>query len=484
MEMKRPFSPADWLKTPKPVRDYVEFLEQKVIQLSEHIERLEAHQKHLEKRLDELESQLNRNSRNSDQPPSTDGPFRKSAPEAVKGREKGHRRQGGQKGHPGHKQKLLAPTKVMALKPEACVCGQKSACGGPARRMEPFYTHQVIEIPDLKMEVTHLVLHKTKCSQCGRTVKAALPPASRFGYGPRLSALIAEMSGSMGASRETVQRFCLSVLGFPISLGAIQRVIDRASEALEPVYNEVARQVRQAPINHVDETSFYHKGRLQWLWTMLNTSWAFYKIHAHRSHQAFLDLIEDWRGTLVSDNYGVYRRWSEKRQSCLAHLIRKAQGLAERKDKRVRLFGHKVLTALKRLCHWAKDPPTLEEELAFYHDFVHLLLDHQDGQDETGKFARSLLREIKSLFLFLDQNGVDPTNNRAERALRFAVLWRKRSNGTQSHKGDRWVERILTLKETCRLHSVSTFNILVKIIASYSKEQKPGLQGLIPISAK
>jgi len=474
MEIKRPFSELDWLATPKPVRDYIETLEQIIREHTVLIAKLE-------KRIEQLEAKLNRNSRNSDQPPSTDDPFRKSAPEETKGREKGQRRQGGQKGHPGHKQKLLAPTKVIALKPGACVCGHTHL---PSRRMEPFYTHQMIELPDLKMEVTHLVLHKTKCPQCGRTVKAALPPASRFGYGPRLSALIAEMSGSMGASRETVQNFCFSVLGFPISLGAIQRVIDRASEALEPMYNEVARQVRQAPINHVDETSFYQKGRLQWLWTMLNTSWAFFKIHAHRSQKAFLDLIEDWRGTLISDNYGVYRQWSEKRQSCLAHLIRKAQGLAERRDKRVRLFGHKVLTDLKRLCHWAKDPPTLEEELAFYHDFVHLLLDHQDGQDETGKFARSLLREIKSLFLFLDQNGVEPTNNRAERALRFAVLWRKRSNGTQSHKGDRWVERILTLKETCRLRSVSTFNILVRTIDSYFKEQQPDLKYLMPLSAK
>lgn len=366
----------------------------------------------------------------------------------------------------------MEPTRVLPLKPEACPCGNVHL---GSQRMEPFYTHQVIEFPEIKMGVTHYVLHRTRCRQCGRVVKAVLPRDLRSGYGPRLSALIAEMNGIRGASRETVQTFCQSVLGFHISIGAIQRVIDRASLAIRPIYEEIGRQIRQAPINHVDETSFFQEGRLEWLWTMVNTTLAYFMVHAHRSKKAFLELIQDWQGILISDDYGIYRRWIEKRQSCLAHLVRRAQGLSEKKDKEIKAFGQAALDELRLLCHWAKAPPTIDEELAFYDRFVHLLLDHQERRDDAGKFSRRLLKELKSLWLFLDENGVEPTNNRAERALRFAVLWRKRSKGTQGDKGNRWMERILTLKETCRLRSESTFQILSQAIDSFFKEQNPNL---------
>jgi transposase len=472
MEIKRPFSEADWLATPKPVRDYVLYLEQIIMKQAEHIQRLQEVQRQLEKRLDELEDRLNRNSRNSNKPPSTDPPFSKPAMGSGSGKKKKKRKKGGQKGHQGHRQELLEASRVVDLKPEACPCGNHHL---PDHRMEPFYTHQVIELPKIQMEVTHFVLHRANCPECGRTVKAALPKSSRSGYGPRLSALIAEMSGTMGAGRETVKNFCRSVLGIHISIGAVQNVIDRAAAAIEPIYDEIGRLARRAPVNHVDETSFFQEVRLQWLWTMTNHKTAFFMIHAHRSKEAFLDLIQNWRGTLVSDDYGVYRKWADKRQSCLAHLIRRAKGLSEKKDEKIAAFGQSVLAELRLLCHWAKAPPNLDEELAFYNRFVHLLLDHHKHRDETGKFSRRMLKELESLWLFMEENGVEPTNNRAERALRFAVLWRKRSNGTQSNKGDRWVERILTLKETCRLHASSTYQILTEAIDSFFKEQEPNL---------
>ena len=82
---------------------------------------------------------------------------------------------------------------------------------------------------------------------------------------------------------------------------------------------------------------------------------------------------------------------------------------------------------------------------------------------------------MDSLWVFLEKNGVEPTNNRAERALRFGVLWRKRSNGTQSDKGNRWVERILSLKQTCRQQALAPFPILVDAISAYFKERQPDL---------
>lgn len=461
MEVKRPFSDADWLATPKPVRQYIEYLEQTIIQLVAKIEQLE-------KRTENLETRLNQDSLNSNKPPSSDSPYKKPKKKTKKSK----RKRGGQKGHKGYKQIILEPTEVVPIKPTICSCGNVHF---NFKKMQPYYTHQHIELPKIDMRVTHYVLQKCKCCRCGKTVKAQLSKEYQAGYGPRLSALIAELSGTHGASRETVQGFCKSVLNFPISIGGIQNVIDRASEALAPVYDKIGKLARTSPINYVDETSWFQCGKLKWLWAMVNDTVCFFKIHKHRSKEAFLELIDDWKGILVSDNYGVYTHWVNRRQSCLAHYIRQAKGLSERKDESIQRFGKSILSELRLLCHWAKAPPSDKQWTEFYSRFILLLFMFENADDDAGKLARLLLREMDSLWVFLEENGVDPTNNRVERALRFGVLWRKRSKGTQSDKGDRWVERILSLKQTCRMRLIPSFPVLTNVIDSYFKEQRPDL---------
>jgi transposase len=173
----------------------------------------------------------------------------------------------------------------------------------------------------------------------------------------------------------------------------------------------------------------------------------------------------------------LYVKWM-KRQACLAHYIRKAKALTEKKADDIQRFGHAVLKELRLLCHWSKSPPNDNEWNAFYTRFVHLLAEQENADNDAGKLSRSLIREMITLWVFLEEQGVEPTNNRAERALRAGVLWRKRSKGTQSDKGDRWVERILSLKQTCRMRLIPTFPILVEAIDSVFKERKPNLNWL------
>ena len=109
----------------------------------------------------------------------------------------------------------------------------------------------------------------------------------------------------------------------------------------------------------------------------------------------------------------------------------------------------------------------------WYTRMVHLLSQYRARRDEAGKFARTLDREMGSLWTFVVEDGVEPTNNRAERALRFAVLWRKMMQGTYNAKGDRWVERILSVRETCRLRGRPTFPVLVDAVACYFGGQHP-----------
>jgi len=458
MEVKRPFSEADWLATPEPVRQHVEQLDQTVIALMAKVEKLESSGK--------------KNSQNSSKPPSSDSPYEK--PKRPKPPKK-KRKRGAQKGHKGHKQEMLKPTEQIPILPEMCLCGNQQLA---LEKMEAYYTHQQIELPEIEMDVIHYVLHKCQCPKCGKTVKAQLPSDCQPGYGPRLSALIAEMSGTQGNSRETVQGFCKSVLGFSISVGGIQNVIDRVSEAIKPYYYAIGKIAHTSRINHIDETSWFQSGTLKWLWVMANTAISYFMIHSNRSKEAFLALIGNWKGILVSDDYGLYRSWVEKRQTCLAHLIRRAKALSERETDSLRDFGISVLKELQLLCHWAKAPPSEKEWTDFYSRFILLLFLFEGADDEAGTMARRLLGEMDALWLFLEEQGVEPTNNLGERALRFGVLWRKRSNGTQSDKGDRWVERILTLKQTCRTRSLPVFPLLVDAIECYFKEQKPDLTWL------
>jgi len=353
------------------------------------------------------------------------------------------------------------------------VCGSSAFAG-----TRPYYTHQVIELPPITMEVTHWVLQEGWCQACGRWGHAHVPAEHASGYGPRFSALIGELAGTYGNGRRIVQTLCASVLRVPLSLGAIQKVIDRITQAIDPYYTVIARYARQAPVNYIDETPWYCRNALAWLWVMASERVAFYMIHPRRSKEAFAALIDDWTGLLVSDGYGVYQHWAQARQTCLAHLIRTARSLAERPHPDMAACGTWALAELQRLCHMATAPPTGGAWRAWYARLCRLIDQYHDHADDAGRFARRLLREMDSLWVFLAQHGVEPTNNRAERALRFGVLWRKRSLGTASDKGNRWVERILSLKETCRLRAVSTYQVLVDAMTSLFTGQRPHLTWL------
>ena len=448
-----PFGPQEWEHTPTAVQAYVHTLHNELTQLRTRVEALEA--------------RLQANSTTSQRPPSSDSPYKKPGRHTTT---TPRGKAGGKPGHRGHRQAMLPPTTVHEVRPERCPCGNTTFA-----LTTPYHTHQVIELPPITIDVTHWVLHQSWCAVCGTWRKAQVPPEHATGYGPRLSALMGEVAGTYGNGRRMVQTFCASVLQIPISLGAIQKVLDRVTQAIAPHYSAIAIQARHSLVNYIDETSWFLTNTLQWLWVMASDTVAFYMIHPHRSKEAFAALIDDWTGILVSDGYGVYQTWVERRQTCLAHLIRTARGLAERQHPDLAACGTWALAELQRLCHMATAPPSGGEWRAWYARLCKWIAQYHDRQDDAGRFARRVLREMDSLWVFLTQHGVEPTNNRAERALRFGVLWRKRSLGTASPKGNPWVERILSLKETCRLQARATYTVLVDAVTSFFHGRQPDL---------
>jgi transposase len=445
----------DWERTPPAVRDYIDNLHQQI--------------KDLEKQVETLQGQVAKTSQTSSKSPSSDSPFNK--PKRHRPPSSGKR--GGQKGHRGKGPTLLTPTEVHLIEPGPCTCGH-----GKLVSLEPYYTHQVIELPPIEMDIQHFILHQGTCSGCGRTLKAQIPSAHQAGYGPRLTALVGQLAGMHRNSRRLIQDFCHSVLNIEVSLGAVQKMIDRVSQAILPHYEAIAALARQATVGYIDETPWYCQNALNWLWTLSTHTVSLYLIHPNRSKEAFAALIEDGHGILVSDGYGVYQDWVNHRQTCLAHLIRTARGLSEKRDPQLAACGAWALSELQALCHMAKAPPTVGQWGAWYARFCRLINRYHERKDDTGRLARRLQREMASLWVFLREHGVEPTNNRAERALRFAVMWRKCSSGTESDKGNRWVERSLSLRQTCRQLGQSVFGVLVDAVTSSFRGCQPDLAWL------
>lgn len=114
----------------------------------------------------------------------------------------------------------------------------------------------------------------------------------------------------------------------PISLGAVHKVIDRAAQAIMPHYEAMATLARHAAVGSIDATPWYGRNTLQWLWTMATDTVSRSLMHPHRSKEAFVALIDEWQAILVSDGYGVSQHWVNRRQTCLAHLIRTARGVS------------------------------------------------------------------------------------------------------------------------------------------------------------
>jgi transposase len=281
--------------------------------------------------------------------------------------------------------------------------------------LTPSYTHQVIELPPIAMEVRHCSLQQGLCQGCGRQRKAQVPRAHQAGYGPRLRALIGALAGMHRTSWRLIQDFCHSVFNLPISLGAVQKVIHRVSQALVPHHEAMATLAHQAPVGYIDETPWYCHNALPWLWIMATDTVAYYRIDPHRAKEAFVALIDEWQGLVVSDGDGVYQDWVHQRQTCLAHLLRSARGLAQRRDPDITACGDPALKAPQRLCHMAHEPPSGGQWQAWSARLCRLLDRYQERADDAGRLVRRLACEMASLRVFLRAHGVDPTHNLAER---------------------------------------------------------------------
>lgn len=411
----------------------------------------------LQEQLRQAQAQQGQSSANSSRPPSTDPPGAPARPQ----RRRSGRKRGGQPGHPAQQRALLPPervTQVVPLKPTEC-----RRCGGALGGQDAVpVRHQVIELPQVQATAIEYQLHALLCLRCKIRTSAQLPPGvPRSGFGPRMQALVGVCSGAYRMSKRTVQQLLLDLYQVPISLGSICKLQRQTSEAVAAPVEQVAQALKQAPCAHADETSWRERGRKVWMWVVTMPQLAYFAIRRHRNRAVIKDLLgELWKGILTTDRYCVYSYLPlEQRQLCWAHLLRDFLGMQlwGEAAKQVGAGLYRQGKRMFRLWHRVRDGTMSRAEFAQklqpVQQCVHQLL--QQGSllpaKKVARTCRQLLKVEPALWTFVNIEGVEPTNNEAERTVRPGVLMRKVSLGTQSAAGSRFIERMLTVTQSLRL---------------------------------
>ena len=442
----------------------------------------------LEKQLAELLEKVGRNSLNSHLPPSSDPP----GTHAGKGNKSGRKR-GGQPGHGGVTRQLVPVEEVdelINLFPKECGncwAALPEVLDPSAKRYQ-----QTELLPPVKRHTKEWRCHEVGCPLCGYRTRAPYDatqiPASPFG--PRLMATAATLSGDYHLSRRKTVRLLFELLGVRMSLGALSAVEARVSQAIVPAVDQALEQAQLAPVKHTDGTSWVQGGKLLSLWTIATTMVTVFKILADHTKVTLQPHYGPLLGILVSDRAKELNFWAmERRQICWAHLLRRFIAFSER-DGVAGVIGRDLLDAVGVMfAYWYDfkagkiDRATLVKRMAPLQVQVETTLERAVAADIAGLSGScaDILEHRAALWTFVEEDGVPPTNNHAEREIRDFVLWRKRSYGTQSERGNRFAERIMTVTHTARKQKKNVFEFLTACCRAWTNGTRAPL--LLPARA-
>ena len=403
--------------------------------------------------LDSLKAKSKLNSANSHQPPSSDSPFDRPSTERPK--PPGKRPKGAQRGHLLHERRFvdLDPKRdtLVEFKP-SCSCGCSRF-----DQLEVAERFQRFELPERAVQVTEYRRYRGTCCDCQTQVERPFPESlgGTYAYGDRLVAVMGLSAVEFKLSKSNTQSL-VQLLGAPISTGSVVDQQSTVSRAIETSYQAIEKQAQSAKVAHADETSWFHKGELWWLWVMSTPKAVLYKIQSRRNTEAAKALMGEFDGLLGSDRFGAYGSYPlAKRQLCWAHLIRDFAKWS--------VFGSKGAqdllwqAELLFVAWWNyRDGQTKWSMFQQLAGLIRARMEEalervaEERSPDTMERVAQLQTLWPAAWRFTEQKGLEPTNNEAERMLRKAVLMRKVSQGTQSEGGNRFVERMLTFSATVK----------------------------------
>jgi transposase len=437
------------------------------------------------KRLDEAEEKLEKlTPRNSSVPPSTEHPHAKPKRKPANAKAK-KRKPGGQKGHKRHLRELIPSEECAAVipcRPEAC-----RRCGGELEEDgQPPLRHQVWDVPPIRPEVTEYQRFRGHCPCCGITTAGELPSGVPSGQcGPRLAAFTGLLMGHFRQSKRRAAMFLSDLLNIPCSPAWTVKMQGLVSDSIETPYAELQSQLEHEPQLFVDESPTKENKQKAWLWVAVAPLFTVFGIFGSRSRDSLTALIGDYSGIILNCDRAKMYLDGYRLQWCWAHLKRDIQKLIDSHDGKVRRLGHDLMRQYGHLFEqWHRYKRGEITWLGLQRlaspirgEFERLLLrGYYSGNDRLFGFCNELHSRRQHLWTFLEVEGIEPTNNAAERALRPAVIYRKLSFGTQSTSGSRYLERILTVSETCRKQKRNAFEYLVAAVeARFANQPAPSL---------
>lgn len=470
-------SPSD----PRDVR--IAQLEQLLRAALERIDGLVAEVGALTRENAELKARLGKNSGNSSKPPSSDGPEVKRPVKKPTGLKRG-----GQAGHEGAERKLLPADQIVHHRPRRCRnCEHPLAGNDPDPKV-----FQVLELPEVRAHVTEHRAHSLACGQCGTVTSEQLPAdVLQHGFGPRLSGFVAYLTGRCRLSKRQVVEFLADAMGTPMSLGAVCAVEQDVSAALAAPVEEARAAVRTQSVAHADETGWREEKQRAWLWTVVTAIAIVFTISRSRGAAVAKEMLgANFAGRLVTDRWSAYN-WLDvqQRQVCWAHLLRDFQGMVDRGGTGA-LSATAILAEAGKMMRWWHDlrdgliqRRTFQRKMVGVRAEVSQLLRDAVAYAEpkTAGMCAEIQKLESALWTFVDVEGLEPTNNAAERAIRPAVLWRKGCFGNDSAKGSRFTERILTTVATVRLRGGNVLRYLTQACADHrTRGSAPSLLALTP----
>ena len=345
------------------------------------------------------------------------------------------------------------------------------------------------ELPRIEAHITEYQCQRVVCPECGKTTQAELPAEVKGHFGPQLTALIAYLTVVCRMPRRMVLELMEQVLGIPLSLGSVQNSWEETSEAVAEACAELEQQLPHEPVLNSDETGYRTSGEKRWLWALVAPGFVFYKIALSRGAEVLVQLLgAAFAGILCSDRCPTYLKYHPgEGQFCWAHFKRNVLGVLEiAKTTEAEKFCRDLLALHARLFRlWhrfragpgSRYGPITREQLIvksvpLEKKFFALALRHLDSRNkDVRNLATALCVHFERFFTFLEKEGVEPTNNAAERALRCAVQWRKISFGSRSPQGEVAVARLLTVARTCNMQNRSSLGFLGTAIRAHRKAQ-------------
>ena len=432
--------------TYEELEERVRFLEDLVVKLSNRIE--------------ELEKELAQK-----KPPG-----KPDTPPFVKPGKKGRKKKPGRKkGHEGcTRDKPPDADESIWLRLVTCPhCG--SSLGDPADSRE----HTQEDIVPAKKKVTRFVRYRYWCPCCHKLVEA--PPAEgeipNARIGPVAIAWSVMLKQSLGLPFEKTARLLEDLCGLRVSPGALALAAQRVARRLSPEVSALREAIRGSPAVNVDETGWRVGGRNNWMWAFVTNRLCLYKIVPSRAgHIAIEELGEDFSGVVVADFFSAYNKLSCEQQKCIVHLLRELRDTAKKnKTAEFAAFRKKlkriIADALRLVASDNFDPEICEDRIWRLHDRSHSMGIAEYTNTDCCRIAKRLRKHEADLFTFLFHPGVvTPDNNRAERAIRPAVVLRKISGGSRTPIGAKSTADLLSLSQTCRLNNTGFVPYLLKAL--------------------